>query len=99
MGPQIPVIFLFHGALFAMTLAISVFQTQFSPEQQPVYSTKRSASKLDGAGEYVKAEYREDARKDIGSLVMQEHGHPVSDLQDTCGDQTCFPAEDKNLQG
>ena len=28
-GPQIPVIFSFHGALFAMTLTISVFQTGF----------------------------------------------------------------------
>lgn len=53
-------------------------------------STKRSESKLEGSGEYVKAEYREDAGKDIGSLVMQEHGHPVSDLQDMCGDPNLF---------
>lgn len=73
-----------------MTLTSSVLPAQFSPEQWPVHSIKRSGSKLEGAGEYLKAEYREDARKDIGSLVMQEHGHPVSDLQGTCGDPNLF---------
>lgn len=53
-------------------------------------SIKRSESKLEGAGEYLKAKYREEARKGIGSLVMQEHGHPVSDFQGMCRLSSCF---------
>ena len=66
-----------------------MFPAQFSPEQWPAHSIKRSGSKLEGAGEYLKAEYREDARKDIGSSVMQENGQPVSDMRES---KLVFPA-------
>lgn len=89
-GPQIPVIFLFHGALFAMTLTISVFQTQFFLRVAASALNKKICKQTWRGSKHVKAEYREDARKDIGSLVIQEQGHPVSDLQDMCGDPNLF---------
>ena len=76
-----------------MTLASSVFQSQLFPRGGArELNTRRGRSKLEAAGGYLKVKHGEEAGKDIGSLVMREHGPSVSDVPGMCWRSSCVPA-------